>query len=372
MRRHDVAIYAPHSSSLYGRSGGRAGGAERQMALLAKGLAAAGYRVAHIVYPVRDAAALPPGLTLVARRPHIGDRTALGRLGEAGRIWRAFDDADGSILIVRSGTPVVGLAALYARLRRRRLIFSGANNSDFTRETFVSGGYRVRLYDIGVRLADAVVVQSEDQRTLAQRTYPQLRRVIKIPSFAEADVASAPVREPLAFLWAGRCVDYKRPLRFVELAGAVPEARFVLIAVSERDVSSEALLERVRAAASGVPNLELLPPMPRTQMVELISRAVAVVNTSRLEGMPNVFLEAWAAGVPVLTLEFDPDGIIAAAGLGVAAGGSWDAFVEGARTLWTERGAREGVAERTRAYVRRVHGIPAVTSRWAELIDSLR
>jgi glycosyltransferase involved in cell wall biosynthesis len=372
VRRHDVVIYAPRASSLYERSGGRAGGAERQMVLLAWSLAAAGYRVAHIVYPVRDAAALPPRLTLVARRPHVGERTVPGRLREARRIWGAFDDADASILIVRSGTPVVGLAGLYSRVRRRRLIFSGANNSDFTRETFVSGGYRVRLYDVGVRLADAVVVQSEDQRTLAQRTYPQLRRVVKIPSFAEADIAPAPVPERMSFLWAGRCVDYKRPLCFVELARAVPEARFVMIAVPEGDVSSGALLERLRSVASEVPNLELLPPIPRASMAELISCAVAVVNTSRLEGMPNVFLEAWAAGVPVLTLEFDPDGIIATAGLGVAAGGSWDDFVEGARALWAGRATREGVEERTRAYVRRVHGIPAVTSQWEELIASLR
>ena len=61
--------------------------------------------------------------------------------------------------------------------------------------------------------------------------------------------------------------------------------------------------------------------MPRGRVLELIDRSRAVVLTSRHEGMPNVFLEAWARGVPVLSLHFDPDGKIAKEGLGLCAEG---------------------------------------------------
>jgi glycosyltransferase involved in cell wall biosynthesis len=88
--------------------------------------------------------------------------------------------------------------------------------------------------------------------------------------------------------------------------------------------------------------------------------------------MPNAFLEAWALGVPVLTLEFDPDAVVARNGLGISAGGSWDRFVEGARELWEGRSSREEFARNARAYVARVHSIEAVGAQWSDLIDEVR
>jgi glycosyltransferase involved in cell wall biosynthesis len=88
--------------------------------------------------------------------------------------------------------------------------------------------------------------------------------------------------------------------------------------------------------------------------------------------MPNAFLEAWAHGVPVLTLQFDPDAVVARNGLGISAGGSWERFVEGARELWEGRDRREELASRVRTYVATAHSIETVGSRWSDLIAELR
>src|SRR5215210_1920534 len=187
MPRQDVAIYTTSSFSpgLYDRSHGRAGGAERQMTLLARALAARRRRVAHIVYPPRDPVALPDGyLTLVYRRPYAGSRRAVGGALEAVRIWEALRAADGRVTIVRTASPVVGIAAVFTKLRRRGFVFSSANISDFTLEG-MPGRVDRALYRLGLRLADAVVVQSEDQVELARTAFPSARRVVHIPSFAE-------------------------------------------------------------------------------------------------------------------------------------------------------------------------------------------
>jgi hypothetical protein len=72
------------------------------------------------------------------------------------------------------------------------------------------------------------------------------------------------------------------------------------------------LIERCRS----VPNIQLLEPLPRTELMRLIDSAVAMVNTADYEGMPNIFLESWARGVPALSLLHDPDGVIERESLG--------------------------------------------------------
>ena len=100
-------------------------------------------------------------------------------------------------------------------------------------------------------------------------------------------------------------------------------------------------------------------------------RAVAVVKTSRVEGMPNGFLEAWARGVPVLSLHVDPDGKIANNDIGVAADGSMELLIEAAARLWREPELRATIGERARGFVRDVHSPEAVADRWVALLEEL-
>ena len=370
--RNDVAIYTTSATTAgsYDRACGREDGAERQMMLLARALAARGRRVAHIVYPPSDPVPLPERLSLVARGPHARKSRVLGGMLEAVRLWRALREADARVTIVRGASAALVVVAAFCVMHRRALIFSGSNNSDFTLERFASRVDR-QLYRYGIGVADAVVVQSKDQETIVRRTFPSVRKLVHIPSLAEAAPPfSRDDNQPDAFLWFSRTAPYKQPMRYVELARALPEARFVMIPVPEPYGLPE--LRMVRAAAPELPNLELLDPLPHEQLFQLIARAAAVVNTSAYEGMPNAFLEAWAHGVPVLTLQFDPDEVVARNNLGISAGGSWERFVQGARDLWEGRVNREEVARHVREYVATVHSIEAVGSRWSDLIDELR
>ena len=195
-------------------------------------------------------------------------------------------------------------------MRRRRLIFSSAIDGDFTLQTLSAGRHRVVLYRAGLESASAIVVQSRQQLELARRALRRVPRLECIPSFAEdPPEPELPRPAPEAFLWIGRLIDYKRPLQYLELARAMPETHFWMLGVSNESQSYAAeIVER----ATGMPNLELLEPRPHAETMQLVRRAIAIVSTSRLEGMPNVFLEAWGRGVPVLSLSFDPDGIIEA------------------------------------------------------------
>ncbi len=333
-------------------------------------------RVSLVVYEVGDSVPdAGSGLILVERGRHVGGGGVAGAVREAARVLQALGAADGRVVVVRTGTPVVGFIALYCRLRRRRFVFASASDLDVSSdEAAAEWRYRrQRLYRLGVRLADAVVVQSSNQVGLARATLPRVRRLVRIPSFAEELPVEAASPRPEVFVWAGRLVDEKQPLRYAELAADVPEARFVLVPHLRRDnpPAQQAMLAQLRDAADRIPNLEVRDPLPHRELVELLAGAVAVVNTSPAEGMPNTFLEAWSLGVPALSLSVDAEGAIREHALGIAAEGSWDRFVEGARELWASRHDRTDLSERARTYIRVVHSARAVGDEWEALLGQL-
>jgi glycosyltransferase involved in cell wall biosynthesis len=365
----DVAIYAPQAGDLYGRQAGErgGGGAELQTVLLARGLAARGFDVAHIVYPVKHPLPLePPAPTLVERTPITwGVRPHPAR--EMVDVWRALTRAQARVVVVRGSGGYVVPAAAWCRAHRRSLVFAASNDLDFDLKRPDRHDAILRAYGLAARQAKRIVVQTEYQAQLARAMFPRVAATL-IPSFAEA---AEPVDgKPAYFLWSDRLTDYKRPEAFLDLAVALPEARFRMVASKTLETSPE-LLERIEARASELPNLELAPRCSRPELLAAMERAVAVVKTSRVEGMPNTFLEAWSRSLPVLSLSVDPDRRIAEHGVGLLADGSTERFAEQARRLWEDRELRAEIGARGRAFVVAHHSLAAVADRWATMLRGL-
>lgn len=361
-RRYDVVFYIPWIGSLIAPgSGPPAGGAETQILLVARALARLGARVCVVAYD--HDGSLPAtfeGFDVRGRPPPRWRSIPglRGKLAEVASVFRAVLPVDAALYVQRGTSMETGLVALAAKLKRRRFAYSSANTIDFTWGE-VADRKNALLFELGVRLADRVVVQTSEQVALCRQHWgiePVLVRSIAEPAPRQA-------RPGDAFLWIGKYAHYKRPREFVELARAVPEARFRLVGVrTEKD--SEGVAADVERAASGLPNLELLEERPRAEVMSLVERAVAVVSTSDYEGMPNVFLEAWARGVPTLTLAHDPDGIVERERIGGVAHGSTERLAELVRAAWREREDRTELADRCRSYVEREHGAETVAGRW--------
>jgi glycosyltransferase involved in cell wall biosynthesis len=365
----DVAIYAPSAAKLYGRSGGAlgGGGAEMQTILLARALTARGLDVAHVVYPIADPVPLePPTPALIERRPPSGG-SRLHSLREFFDIWPALSKADARIVVVRGSGGYVVPAATWCARHRRAFVFAASNELDFDLERPDRRSATLHAYGHAARRAQRLIVQTERQAELARKVFPGLEPIV-IPSFAEpAEPARA---EPEYFLWSDRLTGYKRPEKYLELAAAMPEARFRMIAFPTQETSAE-LRDRVESAARALPNLELLPRRSRREALAEMELAIAIVKTSKVEGMPNTFLEAWARGVPVLSLSVDPDDRIAERGVGLLAEGSMERLIEGARQLRGDPELRAAIGARGRAFVRDHHSLDAVADRWAGILGEL-
>ena len=367
MPGHDVAIYSPFARLYYEPGSKQVGGAELQTTLLAAGLTDRGFRVAHIIYPLRAEARLePPAPTLVERRRWQGGRR-LGQLREAAAILSALGAADAQAYVVRGSGGHLIPAAAFCRLRRRRLVFSTSNDLDFDFSRPDRRPQVLRAYRSSIGHADRVVVQTKQQLELAATTLDGVDPLL-IPSFCQP--AEAARSQPEYFLWADRVVEYKRPLAFLDLAESLPEAHFRMVIATTSE--TPAPLEReLRGRAAHLANVEIVEQLPRRELLELLTRATAMVATSRAEGMPNTFLEAWARGIPVLSLSVDPDDRLTEKGVGIFAGDSPERFADGARLLWSDRAKRAAMGERARAFVHETHAPEAVVDRWQALLDEL-
>jgi glycosyltransferase involved in cell wall biosynthesis len=392
-RRYDVAFYVPRMGPLLARQArSPTGGAETQILLLARALTQRGVSVRLLVFDV-------PGVTIpeaigdvaVSVRPPYKARQPFGKPREVASIASAIAGANADILVSRAATPEVGLAGLFAKVTGRRFVYSSANVSDFrddwpVRPSVLSNHLRRdlttpnassgfdfsrfprkrrdwELFRLGIRLADEIVVQTQEQVDLCVKRFGRSPALIK----SIAEVAPQRTGEPEAFLWIARLVSYKRPLAFVELARALPEVRFWMVAPPEHPPDRE-LVAAVERAAAKLHNLEVLAPRPRRELMDLVERAVAIVNTADFEGMPNVFLEGWSRGVPALALTHDPDRVIERHDLGAFAHGSSERFVELASHLWKERGDQVAVASRCRRYIANYHSPEAISARWQEVL----
>jgi glycosyltransferase involved in cell wall biosynthesis len=368
--RYDVAFYVPWMTSLVTAEAKEPwpGGAETQIMLVSRALAERGLSVCLVVFDL-PGASVPKtfgGVEIVVRPPYMAGGSFVGQAREIAAIRKAVSRIDADIVVTRCAGYHVGLVGLFAKLSRRTFVYSSAGVRDFKERLFLTNWRDRILFRVGISLADKVVVQTDEQVDLCQQRFG--RTPVRIRSVCEP--AEQSDREPEAFLWVGRIDGNKRPLDFVELARRLPDARFWMVATPSPFASGTApLWESLEHAAKTLSNFQLLPPRRRPELLELIARSVAVVNTSEFEGMPNIFLEAWSRGIPALTLNHDPDSIISRHRLGGFADGDPHRLAALAAELWGDRGDRAAYASRCRAYVHEEHSAEMVSGDWARALS---
>ena len=300
--RAHICFLAPHAwPVLSGDSTiAEVGGAEVQQSMLARLLAADGYRVSMICldYGQPDRA-LVHGVTVYKSfRASAGVPVLRFLHPRLTATWRALLAADADVYYCRSASMWVSVVAEFCRRHGKRSVYAGASNMDF-----VPGeGGQIRyardrwLYRRGIARVDRIVAQNEAQRESCRAAYGREATVI-----ASCYQPASPVRAGVprdAVLWVSTLREGKRPERFLELAARMPHRRFVM--VGGPSGGQEELFERVRREAARLGNVELTGFLPLAQVEAWLDRARVLVNTSDYEGMPNTFLQAWSRGVPTL------------------------------------------------------------------------
>jgi glycosyltransferase involved in cell wall biosynthesis len=368
LSKPSICFVSPHAHAFFTGHPRGFGGAEVQQALIGRALAMRGFGVCFVSYapgPAREEEhagvrifTLPP--------PERGGARRLLPFAHR-EIWRALGRTRADVYYQRCAGTLTGIVALYARRHGKPFLFSVANDRDLDGH-FVrtSALHQAMLYRVGVRLATAIVIQSDYQARLLREQWG--REGVLIPSACPLPVEPLPAAaERRGAIWVGNMLPKKRPDLLADLAAALPEVPFTMIAP---EVGDPAFVRQVIARVDAAPNIKRLPRAPYAEMPRYYREAAMLVSTSSAEGFPNVFLEAWANGLPVISYEIDPDELLCERGLGVHAR-SLEETALGIARLARDPLQREAIGERAQAYVREHHSPAAVAGRYERLIEEV-
>lgn len=325
------------------------GGEQVQHTLLARSLARRGHPISMVVYDYgqADCASWDRVVTYKAYRQHEGTPVLRFLHPRLTGVWSAMARADADVYYLSCAGMHLGLAAAFCRVHRRRVVFRVAHDADCEPDALLVTYWRDRkLYEYGLRRANAILVQSRRQQQALLQNYGLDSELAGMLVEFPEQSAGGHARD-IDILWVNNLRDFKRPELFLALARRLPGLRLHMIGGPQPHW--ERMFIKIEIEARAIFNLVFHGRVPYQAMSGYFARARLFVNTSDSEGFPNSFLQAWARGTPVISF-FDPDGLIRREGLGTAVD-SFDDMLAAIRHLSTDAAAWRAASDRCQRYM---------------------
>lgn len=261
------------------------------------------------------------------------------------------------------------LAAFCNRSGKKFVLF-GSNDEDFSerytpesraKNTYGSRGF---LCHYAITRADLIVTQTQKQLELLRQRFKREGAILCSP----IDLLSRSEREiggPLFALWVGKSDQVKRPEILLELASQMQELNFIMVLnrVDQRQFED--------VVGQKPPNVRIYDRIHFQEMETLFKEAAVLINTSVFEGFPYAFLQAGKFGVPILSLEVDPDGFIQRYHCGMVAMGKKDRLLEELKELMDNPELRRMYSKNIRDYVESRHELNSVVKQLDGLLSEV-
>lgn len=324
------------------------GGSEVQCEIIARGLQARGHEVLYFAvkgkkHPPRQYhtsyAVWPSALTPEALKEALRDfkpdivywRSNKKHLLESARIIKEFD------------TPIVFAASHISDVKhwhvREKILVNSIRNLKsalFTLRQTIRNQYNHRA----LRIIDGLVVNNADFLHISD-----VSRQVFIPNSAEDKVV--PFSWPRPFcVWVSQIKGRKNPEQYVELARRMQDSGIDFLMVGAIQAPK---YEWIQNSNRTPKNFYYLGAKSLEEVNGILKESLFLVHTCEPEGFPNVFIQTWMQGKPVVSLYFDPCGYIEDKALGFVSGGM-GAFARDAETLLHDANRRIAIGERARMF----------------------
>ena len=154
-----------------------------------------------------------------------------------------------------------------------------------------------------VRFCDVLLVQHEEQ---AQKVTALGKKVILLPNMFDPRIEHISRNKSNGNIVIIGALSNRKGLDlFLPVVQKLKHVTFEFVGEAE-DIEGNRIKEQLKKC----PNAILHGWLNREDTLKKIASAKALLNTSRMEGFPNAFIEAWALRTPVISLSVDPGNVI--------------------------------------------------------------
>jgi glycosyltransferase involved in cell wall biosynthesis len=341
-------------------TGNTKGGGELQIALLAKALAKAGHEVIIVDFMAKETSYIQNGIKVINIKGwNEGIRIFRTFTHRLPNLYKTLKDQQADVYYCRIRDFRHILAYRAAHKLKAKFILGLASNLDamnFSQRLkyhylvspgslwLFSSGFLIELIQpFLLRKADLVIAQHELQKSFLKKKH--IRSTI-LPNLIDCiEISEVSFQRTEDFIYVGSLDERKGFAEFFKLVQKTPSQSYKIIG-QPRDKTASFYYNKLKE----FDNVCLLGRLTHGETINHIASSKALISTSPMEGFPNVFVEAWACGIPVLSLYFDP-GVIEKQQLGKVFNGNLDDLAEEIQKF----SVSSEFSERAKSYVEKKH-----------------
>ena len=167
------------------------------------------------------------------------------------------------------------------------------------------------VFNYLLKRADYVILQHAGQLLRSTSIYGKMVIFANIIDCSNLPVVKNTTKN--YFIHVGDLTMLKGSDNLYQLIKIIDKKNSIIIVGEPKDSKSEIIFKKL----STMENVVIKGRLSHNETLQLIANSKALINTSNYEGFPNIFLEAWATRVPVISLKVNPGNVFNKYYLGV-------------------------------------------------------
>lgn len=203
-----------------------------------------------------------------------------------------------------------------------------------------------------LKKVDGIICQTNDQVKVAKKIANKHQRIVQVNNSIEINtkINDFSFEGKSYFVWIGTVKEWKRPELYIKLARDLLEydINFLMLGRIHSDK-----YQWIKQKNNLPQNCHYLGHKSHSELNSIISGSLGLIHTAKdYEGFPNVFINSWILGKPVLSLSVDPDELLSKSDIGYKAN-SYDSLVEMVYQIWDDVALREQTGKNAREFAKK-------------------
>lgn len=242
------------------------------------------------------------------------------------RLIRLLKKLKPDVIYENGGCAYTGAAVYYALRAGCRMIWHVASDNDLE---FESRGLLLKphkfierkLLNYGIRKSPTIIAQSSQQKEIISK-YNRKAKISIIKNHHPVPALCTLPPKKSQIVWVANIKELKQPEIFIKLAEELSNRKIKVnsLMIGSPSVYPKGYQEILEEKIKRICNLKYLGKLNQIEVNQVISKSKLLVNTSKWEGFPNTFIQAWLRETPVVSLSCDPDDVIEKFKCGILSG----------------------------------------------------